>query len=102
MILMLAKKRSKKSPVNEWSVYIVECSDGTYYCGATKDINKRVKKHNTGTGAKYTRPRRPVKIIAHKGNMTKSQALSLEYKVKQQPRKNKIEFLESFVFHSII
>ena len=44
--------------------YMVECSDGTYYTGYTTNLEKRIKAHNTGkTGAKYTRTRRPVKLI---------------------------------------
>ena len=43
--------------------YIVQCSDGTYYTGWTNDLEKRIKSHNAGTGAKYTRPRLPVTHI---------------------------------------
>jgi len=83
----------------EWSVYLVECSDGTYYCGITKSIEKRIQKHNSRSGAKYTRSRIPVKLITVKNGLTKSQALSLEYQVKQKPKYKKIEFLESFDFN---
>ena len=43
--------------------YIVQCSDGTYYTGWTNDLKKRIKSHNAGTGAKYTRPRLPVTLV---------------------------------------
>ena len=43
--------------------YIVQCSDGTYYTGWTNDLEKRIKSHNAGTGAKYTRPRLPVTLV---------------------------------------
>ena len=44
-------------------VYIVECADGTLYCGYTIDLIKRIKVHNQGKGAKYTRARLPVKLV---------------------------------------
>ena len=44
-------------------VYILRCSDGTLYCGWTTDLEQRVAKHNNGTGAKYTRSRRPVELV---------------------------------------
>lgn len=44
-------------------VYILECQDGTYYAGYTPDIENRLKLHNSGRGAKYTRDRRPVKLV---------------------------------------
>ena len=43
--------------------YIVECADGTYYCGFTNDLEKRINTHNKGKGAKYTRPRLPVVLV---------------------------------------
>ena len=43
--------------------YLLECSDGTFYCGWTNDLEKRVKAHNSGRGAKYTKPRRPVRLV---------------------------------------
>ena len=43
--------------------YLLECSDGTLYCGWTNDLEKRVNAHNSGRGAKYTKPRRPVRLV---------------------------------------
>ena len=82
--------------MKNWFVYIVECSDGSYYCGMTSDIDKRVKTHNEGNGAKYTMSRLSVKLLASKGVTTKGAALSLEYKVKQQKKELKIEFLLNY------
>ncbi len=45
--------------------YILKCADGTLYCGWTNDLDKRLAAHNAGTGAKYTRTRRPVELIYH-------------------------------------
>ena len=43
--------------------YLLECADKTLYCGWTNDLEKRVKAHNSGLGAKYTKPRRPVALV---------------------------------------
>ncbi len=59
------KKRSFKRNGKFW-VYIVECSDNTFYTGYTPDIEKRIKLHNAGRGAKYTRDRLPVKLVWRK------------------------------------
>lgn len=48
-------------------VYIVQCCDGSYYTGYTPDLKKRIELHNKGKGAKYTRDRRPVELVWHKG-----------------------------------
>ena len=71
----MAKKPKKK----QWTTYIVECADGTFYCGITnKAPEERVEVHNTGKGSKYTRGRLPVKLYAWRKNLTHSQALKLE------------------------
>ena len=51
--------------MSQWHVYILKCSDGTLYCGSTVDVERRVIEHNTDDikGAKYTKPRRPVKLV---------------------------------------
>jgi putative endonuclease len=77
-----------------WSVYIVVCNDGTYYTGATNNVDKRIHIHNSGKGAKYTRSRLPVHLVAKRDGMTKSDALSLEYKVKKKNKKHKVNFLK--------
>ena len=75
-----------------WFVYILECSDGTYYTGATNDLDKRIKKHNDGKGAKYTKTRRPVKLMKSFECIDKSDALKLEYKIKQLPKNEKLTY----------
>ena len=80
---------------DRWAVYILKCSDGTLYCGMTNNIVKRLKAHRSGKAAKYTRGRLPLILEAYKVVDSKSEALKLEYKVKQQPRNKKIEFLRS-------
>ena len=69
--------------------YIVQCSDGTLYTGWTNDLNKRIKAHNNGKGAKYTKPRLPVELVYAKGHATKEEAMKDEYRIKQLPRQDK-------------
>lgn len=76
---------------HSWKVYLVRCSDNSLYCGIAKDVEKRIGKHNEGKGAKYTRFRRPVKMVAISNEMTKGEALSFEYFIKQLPAHKKID-----------
>lgn len=70
-------------------VYILECADGTYYTGWTTCLERRVKEHNLGKGAKYTRSRRPVTLKYYEELKTKEEALRREYAIKQLTRKEK-------------
>lgn len=81
--------------ITDWSVYLLSCSDGTFYCGCTNNIDKRIEAHNSGSGAKYTRSRTPVKLIAYTNFLNRSDALKLEYRVKQLPKDKKADFLET-------
>ena len=65
-----------------WAVYLVRCSDESLYCGITNNLKNRLIAHNSGKGAKYTRSRRPVELLGASFEMTKSDALKLEYRVK--------------------
>jgi putative endonuclease len=67
-------------------VYVLECSDGTYYTGYTTDVERRVAEHDAGDGAKYTRGRTPVKLVHTESYETRSAAMSREYEVKQLSR----------------
>jgi putative endonuclease len=78
-----------------WCVYILRCWDGTLYTGITNNMVKRLRAHREGKGAKYTRGRLPVYLELYVPVESKSEALKLEFKVKQQPRHQKIEFLRS-------
>lgn len=76
-------------PNDPWFLYIVECHDGSLYTGITKDLEKRIKAHNDGKGARFTRSRRPVKMIYHESLSGRAQALVREYEVKTLPRAKK-------------
>ena len=74
--------------------YIVECSDGTLYTGWTNNLEKRLEAHNAGKGAKYTKTRRPVKLVYQEQFETKEEAMSREYAIKQLTRKEKLKLIE--------
>ena len=77
-----------------WYVYIVECSDFSLYTGITVDVQRRVSEHNgSKKGAKYTRARRPVSLIAFCPVKNRSTALKLEYKIKTLKKSEKIAYL---------
>jgi len=80
--------------MSEWSVYILECKDGTLYTGVTTDLLERVKAHQLGRGAKYTRGRGPVELIDFLPGLDKSTALQIESFIKKCPRKLKIRALK--------
>lgn len=69
--------------------YIVRCNDGTYYTGWTNDIEKRIKTHNEGKGAKYTKTRRPVTLVYYESFQTKEEAMRREWEIKQMKRGEK-------------
>lgn len=77
-----------------WHVYILECADGTFYTGITNNLEKRIKQHNSNKGAKYTKGRTPVKLIKSFETFSKSEALKLEYKIKQLPREDKLNYVQ--------
>ena len=66
--------------------YILECGDGSLYTGWTNDLEKRVKTHNAGQGAKYTRARRPVRLVYFEVFSDKQEAQSREWHIKQQEK----------------
>lgn len=70
-------------------VYIVRCADGSFYTGYARDPKARLKMHNAGVGAKYTRGRRPVKLVYSEACRTLSKALKREYELKQRSRAEK-------------
>ena len=79
--------------MNENYTYILRCADGTYYCGWTNNLDRRLKAHNEGKGAKYTRSRRPVALVYYEAFSTKEEAMRREYEIKQLPRKKKEDLI---------
>ncbi len=74
-----------------WFVYILLCADDTLYTGITNNLERRIEQHNEGKGAKYTRGRGPVTLVRSFECASKSEALKLEYKIKQLPREEKLK-----------
>jgi predicted GIY-YIG superfamily endonuclease len=72
-----------------WWVYIVECADGSLYTGTTDDVEKRIDRHNTGKGAKYTRSRGPVRLVHREQHPSRSHALKREIEIKKLRRAQK-------------
>lgn len=75
-------------------VYILECSDATLYTGYTTEPERRVKEHNEGRGAKYTRGRGPVKLVYLEGFSDKSEAVKREKEIKKLPREKKLSLIQ--------
>ena len=73
--------------------YILECADGTLYCGWTNDLDRRVAAHNAGKGAKYTKSRRPVVLKYYENFSTRQEAMRREWEIKQLSRKEKLELV---------
>lgn len=76
-------------------IYILLCSDNTLYTGITNNLENRIKVHNSGKGAKYTRCRLPVQYVYQETAENKSDALKREYAIKQLNRKNKLLLINS-------
>ncbi|MCR5439633.1 MAG: GIY-YIG nuclease family protein [Selenomonas sp.] len=74
--------------------YILECGDGSLYTGWTNDLGKRVKTHNAGQGAKYTRSRLPVRLVYFETFADKQAAQSREWQIKQLTRAQKLALID--------
>ncbi len=72
-----------------WYVYLLRCSDGTFYAGCTNDLAARERKHNEGRGAKYTAGRRPVCVVYSEPHESRSAAQAREAEIKRWPRAKK-------------
>lgn len=77
-------------------VYLLKCADGTLYTGWTNDLEHRVRMHNEGKGAKYTKSRRPVALVYWEPCESKSAALKRERAVKRLVRAQKLRLIEDF------
>ena len=80
-----------------WLVYLLECADGMLYCGVTNNTDRRLNQHNGQIHgrARYTRGRRPVRLLASRACAGKSTALRFEKSVKSRARAQKLQFLLS-------
>ena len=74
-------------------VYLVQCADGSLYCGWTTDLEERMAAHNSGKGAKYTRSRLPVKLVWFEALEDRHEALSREWHIKRMHREEKLALI---------
>mgnify|MGYP000200095641 FL=1 len=80
----------------DWKVYILSCSDGTYYTGITTDIERRLNEHNSGKGAKYTRSRTPVRLEEYTYFENRSLATKEELSIKKLSRGKKEKLIHKW------
>jgi putative endonuclease len=80
-----------------WIVYILQCSDESYYTGVTQNIERRIKEHNTDNklGSKYVRSKRPARLVYLESAKSKSKALKRENEIKGYSREKKLELIKS-------
>ena len=81
----------------KWHLYVLLCADGSYYCGVTTEIGRRINEHNTSAkGAKYTKVRRPVRLVYHKPYKDRSSAQKAEYEFKRLRRAQKERIIKEY------
>jgi putative endonuclease len=83
--------------MSAWFVYILQCADGSLYTGITTDVQRREREHNDGKlGARYTRSRRPVRLVYSESQNSRSTAAKREYAVKQLTLAAKRVLIQAF------
>ncbi|TDK22721.1 GIY-YIG nuclease family protein [Luteimonas aestuarii] len=75
-----------------WCVYLLECGDGTWYAGITNDLDARLQAHREGRGARYTRGRGPLRLLAMRGYPDRAAASRAEWQLKRLPKPRKLGF----------
>lgn len=84
---------SEEASPSPWTVYILRCRGGTLYTGITTDPERRLKQHNAGTAARYTRSHRPVEMIYQETHPDRSSALKREAAIKKLSKAAKLRLL---------
>ena len=83
----------KKPPDDPWFVYMLRCADGSLYTGITKDVKRRRQQHNDRTASRYTRSRRPTKLVWQEAQPSRSAALKREAAIKKMTRRDKLALI---------
>jgi predicted GIY-YIG superfamily endonuclease len=83
----------KKPSDDPWFVYLLRCADGSLYTGITKDVQRRCQQHNDGKASRYTRSRRPTKLVWHEAQPSQSSALEREAAIKALIRREKLAMI---------
>lgn len=91
----------KKEVEKIWYVYILECKDGSYYTGVTNDIDKRMNAHACNKGSKYVAKKGFKELLRTLACKDHSEACKIEYQIKQFPRNEKLDFIESLSKESL-
>ena len=87
----MKNKQTEEFPENV--TYLLKCADGTLYCGWTNHLTERIRTHNQGKGAKYTKGRRPVELVYYETFSTRQEALRREAAIKKLTRKEKEQLI---------
>jgi putative endonuclease len=77
-----------------WSVYVVRCADDSLYCGIARDVAARLAAHSAGRGARYTRGRGPLVLLAARRYPDQGTALRVEAAIKKLPRSEKLAIVQ--------
>lgn len=80
--------------VGGWCLYLLECGDGSWYAGITNDLDARLHAHQSGKGARYTRGRGPLRLLARRAYPDRGAALRAEFRLKRLPKGRKLAFFE--------
>jgi len=86
------RTRAKPSG-RKWFVYVVRCADNSLYTGIAKDVSRRCQQHNAGTASRYTRSRRPVKLVYEEARPSQTSALKREAAIKAMTRRGKLAMI---------
>lgn len=78
----------------QWFVYMLRCGDGSLYTGVSTDVQARLKAHQSGKGAKYTRSHPPVTLVYTQSCPDKSSAFRREWQIKHLTREEKLKMIE--------
>lgn len=92
---LLVDKAPSDAPQKPWYLYLIECQDGTYYAGITTNVAKRYQTHVNGKGAKYTRARKPKRLLGAREYVNRSEAAKAEWAIKQLDKREKPQFLRA-------
>jgi len=88
--------KTEKPPPQSWWVYILKCADNTLYTGVTTDVERRVDEHNHDKlGAKYTKARRPVRLLYQEVCENRSEACKRESAIKKLKRREKLALVNA-------
>ena len=92
--IQAGKKRNNNPPADDtWFVYLLRCADGSLYTGVTKDVDRRCEQHNAGTASRYTRSRRPTRLVYRESQASRGLALKREAAIKALSRRGKESLL---------